>query len=126
MMHCRNRLFDCEDEHYEMHMMISTARSAIAHGERFLEGGGDAGECLTGEDLRCIEQVYGEAGLDVVNQLQNSPGTVLLLVLGHLRQTQAEWVECRLEMSKWWKRVFAENHCPSLGYPKQPQLKPRT
>ena len=51
-------------------------------------------------NLRCIERIYGDHGLDVLDLLRENPTLVLRVVLPRLQQKQDEWSVCRAEMNK--------------------------
>ncbi|OWM86124.1 paired amphipathic helix protein Sin3b-like [Punica granatum] len=88
-----DELFFCEDYRYELDMLIETTRSAITRIKSFLE-----------QDLRCIEQIYGERGLEMADEVQKKPTKALPVVLRRLEQRVAQWVEYRLEMNELWKQ----------------------
>ena len=45
--------------------------------------------------LRCIECIYGDRGLDVVDLLRENPTVALPMVLPRLQQKKDEWSVCR-------------------------------
>ncbi|OWM86128.1 hypothetical protein CDL15_Pgr010952 [Punica granatum] len=101
----------CEDYRYELDMLIETTRSAITHIKSFLgQGDRSAGpikgirDHLITADLRCIEQIYGEHGLEMVDEVQKKPTKALPVVLRRLEQRVAQWVGYRSEMNELWKQ----------------------
>ena len=61
-------------------------------------------------NLRCIEHIYGDHGLDVVDLLRENPTVALPVVLPRLQQKQDEWSVCRAEMNKGWTSVYDKNY----------------
>ncbi|PKI33475.1 hypothetical protein CRG98_046124 [Punica granatum] len=106
-----DELFLCEDYRYELDMLIEMTRSAIARIKNFLEQGDRSAGPIKGirdhliaVDLRCIEQIYGEQGIEIVNEVHKKPMKALPVVLRRLEQREAEWVEFRSEMNKSLKQ----------------------
>ena len=67
-------------------------------------------------NLRCIERLYGEHGLDVIDILHKNPATALPVILTRLKQKQDEWKKCRDDFDKIWAKVYAKNHYKSLDH----------
>ena len=63
-------------------------------------------------NLRCIERIYGDHGLDVLDLLRENPTLALAVVLPRLQQKQDEWSVCRAEMNKVWTEVYEKNYVP--------------
>ena len=61
-------------------------------------------------NLRCIECIYGDHGLDVVDLLRENPTVALRVVLTRLQQKKDEWSVCRAEMNKVWTEVYKKNY----------------
>ena len=61
-------------------------------------------------NLRCIERIYGDHGLDVLDLLRENPNLALPVVLRRLQQKQDEWSVCRAEMNKGWTSVYDKNY----------------
>ncbi|KAF8026497.1 hypothetical protein BT93_F3088 [Corymbia citriodora subsp. variegata] len=70
---------------------------------------------LTTGELRCVERMYGDQGAEVVEQVTEDPARVLPLVLSRLQQKHDEWVACRADARKVWKKAFAEHHRRSMA-----------
>ncbi|XP_031399984.1 paired amphipathic helix protein Sin3-like 5 [Punica granatum] len=107
-----DELFYSEDYRYELDMLIETIRSAIARIKNFLEQSDRSAGPIKGirdhliaADLRCIEQIYGEHGLEMVDGVHKEPRKALPVVLGRFEQKEAEWVKFRSEMNERWKQV---------------------
>lgn len=72
--------------------------------------------CYLALNLRCIERVYGDHGLDVMDILRNNPALALDVILHRLKQKEEEWTRCRSDYSKVWAEIYAKNHHRSLDH----------
>ncbi|KAL0644320.1 hypothetical protein Bca4012_042610 [Brassica carinata] len=68
------------------------------------------------EDDRCIERLYGDYGLDVMDFLKKNSHIALPVILTRLKQKQEEWARCRSDFRKVWAEVYAKNHHKSLDH----------
>ena len=66
--------------------------------------------------LRCIERIYGDHGLDVLELLRKNLTVALPIVMNRLKQKQDEWLKCRTDMNKVWAEVYAKNYHKSLDH----------
>lgn len=113
---CEQSLFQCEDDRFELDMLLESVRSTIESVEQLLEkienNSISASICLedhlTVLNLRCIERVYGKQGLEVVNVLRENAQVALPVILVRLNQKQEEWEQCRSEFSQVWAEVYAK------------------
>ena len=71
---------------------------------------------LAALNLRCIERLYGDHGLDVMDILRKSPAISLPVILIRLKQRQDEWTKCRTDFNKVWSDIYARNHFKSLDH----------
>jgi paired amphipathic helix protein Sin3a len=63
---------------------------------------------------RIIKKIYGrEAGLEVLQAMQDSPALALPVVLTRLKQKETEW---KREWNKIWRAVDAANYARSLDH----------
>ena len=67
-------------------------------------------------NLRCIERLYGDHGLDVMDILRKNPSLALPVILTRLKQKQEEWTKCRSDFNKVWAEIYAKNHYKSLDH----------
>lgn len=67
-------------------------------------------------NLRCIERLYGDHGLDVTDILRKNPAVALPVILTRLKQKQEEWTRCRSDFNKVWAEIYAKNHYKSLDH----------
>ncbi|KAL0681063.1 hypothetical protein Bca4012_047910 [Brassica carinata] len=71
---------------------------------------------FTALNLRCIERLYGDHGLDVTDLIRKNPAAALPVILTRLKQKQDEWTKCREDFNVVWKDVYAKNHYKSLDH----------
>ncbi|CAA2982104.1 paired amphipathic helix Sin3-like 2 isoform X1 [Olea europaea subsp. europaea] len=127
-------LFRCEDDRFELDMLLESVSSAAKRAEELLNSINDNADnpiCIeehfTALNLRCIERLYGDHGLDVMDILRKNPSLALPVILSRLKQKQEEWTKCRADFNKVWAEIYAKNHYKSLDhrsfYFKQQDLK---
>ncbi|GJT64870.1 paired amphipathic helix protein Sin3-like protein 4 isoform X2 [Tanacetum coccineum] len=66
--------------------------------------------------LRCIEGLYGDNGLDVLDVLKKNASLALPVILIRLKQKQEDWERCRFDFNKIWADIYAKNHHKSLDH----------
>ncbi|KAJ4884289.1 Paired amphipathic helix protein Sin3-like 4 [Raphanus sativus] len=119
-------LFRCEDDRFELDMLLESVNSATNRVEELLaklnsnELKTDTPICiedhLTALNIRCIERLYGDHGLDVIDLLKKNAYLALPVILTRLKQKQEEWARCRSEFSKVWADVYTKNYHRSLDH----------
>lgn len=72
--------------------------------------------CISALNSRCIERLYGDHGLDVMDILRKNPALALPVILTRLKQKQDEWTRCRSDFNKVWAEIYAKNHYKSLDH----------
>ncbi|KAF8574590.1 hypothetical protein K439DRAFT_1649744 [Ramaria rubella] len=66
---------------------------------------------------RLLKKIYGrEAGLEVVQGLQDSPILAFPVVIQRLKQKEEEWKRAQREWNKVWREVDARNYWKSLDH----------
>ena len=66
---------------------------------------------------RVIKKIYGrEAGLEVIQAMQDSPSLAIPVVLTRLKQKEEEWKRAQREWNKVWREVDARNYLKSLDH----------
>lgn len=66
---------------------------------------------------RVIKKIYGrEAGLSVIQAMQDVPVLAFHPVLQRLKQKQGEWKRAQSEWNKVWREVDARNYAKSLDH----------
>ncbi|KAF8118052.1 hypothetical protein N665_0006s0053 [Sinapis alba] len=119
-------LFRCEDDRFELDMLLESVGSAAKSAEDLLnniiekkisiEGSFRVEDHFTALNLRCIERLYGDHGLDVTDLIRKNPAAALPVILTRLKQKQEEWTKCREDFNVVWADVYAKNHYKSLDH----------
>lgn len=67
--------------------------------------------------LRVIKKIYGrEAGLQVIQAMQEAPASAIPVVLQRLKQKEEEWKRGQRAWNKMWREVDARNYAKSLDH----------
>ncbi|XP_037403717.1 paired amphipathic helix protein Sin3-like 3 [Triticum dicoccoides] len=119
-------LFRCEDDRFELDMLLESVNAATKRVEELIEKMQDNSvkpespiridEHLTPLNLRCIERLYGDHGLDVMDVLRRNASVALPVILSRLKQKQEEWSRCRSDFNKVWADIYAKNYHKSLDH----------
>ncbi|KAK7386922.1 hypothetical protein VNO78_27297 [Psophocarpus tetragonolobus] len=124
-------LFRCEDDRFELDMLLESVNVATKRVEELLEKINAniirdspirIEDHLTGHvrsislNLRCIERLYGDHGLDVMDVLKKNASLALPVILTRLKQKQEEWARCRADFNKVWAEIYAKNYHKSLDH----------
>ncbi|GAU46092.1 hypothetical protein TSUD_135240 [Trifolium subterraneum] len=119
-------LFRCEDDRFELDMLLESVNVTNKKVEEILDKvnaniiQGDIPirieEHLTPLNLRCIERLYGDHGLDVMDVLKKNASLALPVILTRLKQKQEEWARCRADFNKVWAEIYAKNYHKSLDH----------
>ncbi|XP_074287328.1 paired amphipathic helix protein Sin3-like 2 [Silene latifolia] len=119
-------LFKCEDDRFELDMLLESVSSTAKKVEELLDSVNGSSitkdapihieEHFTPLNLRCIERLYGDHGLDVMDILRKNPALALPVILTRLKQKQEEWTKCRADFNKVWAEIYAKNHFKSLDH----------
>ncbi|XP_027359545.1 paired amphipathic helix protein Sin3-like 2 isoform X3 [Abrus precatorius] len=119
-------LFRCEDDRFELDMLLESVSSAAKRAEELynnisenkinVESLNRIEDHFTVLNLRCIERLYGDHGLDVIDILRKNPTHALPVILTRLKQKQEEWSRCRSDFNKVWAEIYAKNHYKSLDH----------
>ncbi|XP_031480166.1 paired amphipathic helix protein Sin3-like 4 isoform X2 [Nymphaea colorata] len=119
-------LFRCEDDRFELDMLLESTNVTIKRVEELSERMHNNSikpdsqirieDHLNAINLRCIERIYGDHGLDVIELLRKNAHVALPVILARLKQKQEEWARCRFDMNKVWGEVCAKNYHKSLDH----------
>ncbi|KAK1383711.1 paired amphipathic helix protein Sin3-like 2 [Heracleum sosnowskyi] len=119
-------LFRCEDDRFELDMLLESVTATAKRAEELLnilnknsinsEGTICVEDHFTALNFRCIERLYGDHGLDVLDILRKNTSLSLPVILIRLKQKQEEWSKCRLDFNKVWAEIYAKNHYKSLDH----------
>ncbi|TMW65986.1 hypothetical protein Poli38472_003751 [Pythium oligandrum] len=125
-------LFKCEDERFEIDMVIDANASTIS----VLEPLAREIEVLKEKDgsddklwnyvvdkgtfrvthLNAISRIYGEAGAQILELLRKYPAGAIPVILKRLKQKDEEWRKARQDLNKQWKEVNEKNYHKSLDH----------
>ena len=121
----------CEEERHEYHVQLEALKRTIAIIEplnariddmtaderaafRLPPDFGGSSKCLY---HRVIKKIYGrEAGLEVLQSLQDCPIVAIPVVLSRLKLKSYEWQRAQREWSRTWREVDAKNFYKSLDH----------
>ncbi|CAL0311942.1 unnamed protein product [Lupinus luteus] len=119
-------LFRCEDDRFELDMLLESVNVTSKQVEELLDKIGKniinrdspirIEEHLTALHPRCIEQLYGDHGLDVMDVLRKNAVLALPVILTPLKQKQDEWARCHADFNKVWAEIYAKNYHKSLDH----------
>lgn len=123
-------LFKCEDDRYELDLVIELNASAIKALEPILKKMKDLYETggatevanykiFTPIDvlhIRSIERIYGDKGPEVIEGLFMNPAVAVPAIMKRLRQKDQEWRAARREWNKIWREVNEKNYHRSLDH----------
>ncbi|KAH9569220.1 hypothetical protein CY35_03G120900 [Sphagnum magellanicum] len=117
-------LFRCEDDRYELDMLLETTLStANLIGESIEKKSSDAVkrespliEELSAIHLRSIERIYGDHGVDMIELLQKNTVHAIPVIYSRLRQKLEEWMNGKVEMNKVWAEVYSKNSYKALDH----------
>ncbi|GKD24019.1 paired amphipathic helix protein Sin3-like protein 2 isoform X3, partial [Tanacetum coccineum] len=111
---------------FELDMLLDYVNSALKRVEELLKGINNRSVSSEGSirvedhfsalNLRCIERLYGDHGLEVMETLHKSPSIALPVILIRMKQKQEEWIKCREDFNKVWADIYAKNHYKSLDH----------
>ncbi|KAJ0043334.1 hypothetical protein Pint_19381 [Pistacia integerrima] len=67
-------------------------------------------------NLRCVERLYGDHGLDMMDILRKNSALALPVILTRLKHKQDEWTRRCSDFNRVWAEIYAENHYKSLDH----------
>lgn len=125
-------LFKCEDERFEIDMIIDANSCTI----QILEPLAKEIELLKSQEnvadaqwqyridrrtlgtihINAISRVYGESGNDILELLRKYPAGAIPIILERLKQKDTEWRFARQDLNKQWKEVNDKNFHKSLDH----------
>lgn len=119
-------LFKCEDERFELDMILENNAAAIRVLDQIIEQARKLPQeqahrmrLTTNVDIlhvRAIARVYGEQGYEVVELLKRSPATAASVVRARLMQKAEEWKRVKQEMKSHWRKINEQNYQRSLDH----------
>ncbi|VFQ66742.1 unnamed protein product [Cuscuta campestris] len=119
-------LFRCDDDRFELDMLLESVNVTTRRVEVLLDKIHDntrsddtpirVEDYLNALNLRCIERLYGDHGLDVMDVLRKNAPLALPVILTRLKQKQEEWARCRYDYNKVWADIYVKNYHKSLDH----------
>ena len=130
-------LFKCEDERFEIDMVIDSNMCTIKLLEpiaeeissfKSLEQAGEKGSSAVKLNmqlekrsmgtihLNAIARVYGEHGQEILELLRKNPAGTIPVVLRRLKQKDYEWRRARQELDKSWRELLDRNYEKSFDH----------
>ncbi|XVE83876.1 hypothetical protein DITRI_Ditri16bG0123300 [Diplodiscus trichospermus] len=119
-------LFRCEDDRFELDMLLESVSTTAKRAEDLLNSINEnkinmdspvlLEDHFTVLQLRCIERLYGDHGLDVLEILRKNPALALPVILTRLKQKQEEWTKPHGDFNKVWAEIYSRNHYKSLDH----------
>ncbi|XP_077299211.1 SIN3 transcription regulator family member A [Arctopsyche grandis] len=123
-------IYRCEDERFELDVVIETNASTILA----LEGVHKKlcrlcpeeatrfrlDDCLGGTSptihQRALRRIYGEKANDIISGLKKNPLVAVPIVLRRLKAKEEEWREAQKGFNKQWREVNEKYYLKSLDY----------
>ncbi|KAF9604331.1 hypothetical protein IFM89_005912 [Coptis chinensis] len=119
-------LFRCEDDRFELDMLLESVKASTKSVEELLDKIKDntvdldspfhIEDYFSALNMRCIERIYGDHGMDVMDVLRKNPALALPVILTRLKQKQEEWSRCHTDFNKVWAEIYAKNYHKSLDH----------
>lgn len=123
-------MYRCEDERFELDVVIETNASTI----RVLEGVQKKlgrmspdeisrfrlDDCLGGNSpilhQRALKRIYGDKAQDIIDGLKRSPAVAVPVVLRRLKAKEEEWREAQKGFNKLWREQNEKYYLKSLDH----------
>ncbi|KAH7463202.1 Paired amphipathic helix protein Sin3a [Phytophthora ramorum] len=127
-------LFKCEDERFEIDMVIEANASTIsileplAHEIEVLNSKKSSGDddklwnyvvdkgTFRVTHLNAITRIYGDSGAQILDLLRKYPAGAIPVILKRLKQKDEEWRRAREDLNRQWKEVNEKNYHKSLDH----------
>lgn len=134
-------LFKCEDERFEIDMIIDSNINTVRVLEPIAEeiasfeaihrkkDKGDLANSalsrisfqldkrqLSTIHLNAISRIYGDHGEEILDLLRKNPTATIPVILKRLKQKDLEWRKARLELNNHWKEIMEKNHYKSFDH----------
>lgn len=131
-------LFKCEDDRFEMDMIIDSNACTIRVLEPLAEEIAQLRameeshaqnhtmpprfsfqlekKSLTTVHLSCIARLYGDHGAEVLELLKKNPAGTIPTILKRLKQKDFEWRKARQDLARQWKDVLEKNFEKSFDH----------
>ncbi|XP_050306229.1 paired amphipathic helix protein Sin3b [Anthonomus grandis grandis] len=123
-------MYRCEDERFELDVVIETNASTI----RLLESVSKKMGRMSADDLakyrlddtsgislttlhqKALKRVYGEKALDIIEGLKKNPAVAVSVILKRLKAKEDEWREAQKGFNKIWREQNEKYYLKSLDH----------
>lgn len=123
-------MYRCEDERFELDVVIETNASTI----RILEGVNKKMNRMNPEDVaryrlddclggksptlhqRALKRIYGDKAQDIIDGLKRNPAVAVPVVLRRLKNKEEEWREAQKGFNKIWREQNEKYYLKSLDH----------
>jgi hypothetical protein len=127
-------LFKCEDDRFEIDLIIDTNASAIRMLEPIADEIATLRKLVDNDraaprfsfqldkrqlgtvHLNAITRLYGDHAAEILELLRKNPAGTIPVVLKRLKQKDLEWRKARQELNKQWKEVVERNYEKSFDH----------
>jgi histone deacetylase complex regulatory component SIN3 len=120
-------LFKCEDDRFELDLLVEGNASAIRSLEttlasfRTLSPSALATFQLNESDIsvltiKAIRRVYGPRAEEFIKMIMGKPAVAIPVVLARLKAKDTEWNIARREWNVLWKQIFKKNYHKQLDH----------
>ncbi|RKP17690.1 hypothetical protein ROZALSC1DRAFT_23960, partial [Rozella allomycis CSF55] len=123
-------LFKCEDERFEMDLLIEANAATIQVLEPLYKklqtlSRDEAEQIRLGDDfggtssvvyIKAIKRIYADKSNEVIEHLKKNPLIAVPVVLRRLKQKDEEWRKSQREWNKIWREIHFKNHYKSLDH----------
>lgn len=122
-----DNLFRCEDDRYELDMVIGSNAATITKLETILgtmsklspnekKRHALAAGALSPVHFNAIRRIYGDSGDEMVQQVKINPAAAVPVILFRMKNKDRSWRKARAEMNKVWRDVGERNYHRSLDH----------
>jgi len=127
-------LFKCEDERFEIDMVIDSNSSTISVLEQLsseiaaLQAEDEAKESgvvmqyrldersLSTVHLAAITRIYGDRGKEILELMRKNPAGAIPVILKRIKQKDVEWRKARETRNKTWEEILVQNADKALDH----------
>jgi len=123
-------IYRCEDERFELDVVIETNTSTIRILEAVQKKMGRMSQeelqkfklddCLGGSSptihQRAIKRIYGDKAVDIIDGLKKNPAVAVPVVLRRLKAKEEEWREAEKGFNKIWREQNEKYYLKSLDH----------
>ena len=122
-----DNLFRCEDDRYELDLVIETNASTIMKLETIVatisklplaekKRHALAPGALSPIHFNAIQRIYGDRGPEAISQVKMNPSVSVPVVLRRLKEKDIQWRRARMDMNRLWRSVGERNYHRSLDH----------